>query len=82
MESSLELNENWEILPNIGQLQSFLDRGLGENHVIYMSGLRINKGFQFTFTCMKITFGLRLSPESISPKGTTLTELLGNVNEG
>lgn len=68
--------------PNTGQLQSFLDRGPGENHVICMSGLRTNKVFEFTFTCMKITFGLRLSPESISLKGTTLTELLGNVNEG
>lgn len=53
-----------------------------ENCLICVSDLRTGKLFEFRFTYMKITSGLRLSPESVSPRGTSLTELLGNVNEG
>lgn len=67
---------------NLEQLQSFLDAAPRENRLICVCDLRTGKLFEFTFTCMKITSGLRLSPESVSPKGTSLTELLGNVNEG
>lgn len=67
---------------NLEQLRSFLDVAPRENHLTCMSDLRTGKLFEFTFTCMKITSGPRLSPESVSPKGTSLTELLGNANEG
>lgn len=53
-----------------------------ESCLICVSDLRTGKLFEFTFTYTKITSGLRLSPESVNPRGTSLTELLGNVNEG
>lgn len=71
-----------EYFSNTEQLRSFLDAAPRENHLICVSDLRTGKLFEFTFTCMKITSELRLGPEIISPKGTSLTELLGNVNEG
>lgn len=71
-----------EDFSNSEQLQSFLDVGPRENHLICVSDLRTGKLFEFTFACMQISSGLRLSPEIINPKGTSLTELLGNVNEG
>jgi len=51
------------------------------NHLIRVSDLRTGKLFGFTFTCMEITTGLRLNTESVSLKGSSLTKLLGNVNE-
>lgn len=71
-----------EYFSNTEQLRSFLDAAPRENRFICVSDLRTGELFEFTFTWMKITSGLRLSPESVSPKGTSLTELLGNVNEG
>lgn len=66
---------------NTEHLQSFLDAAPREN-IPCVSDLRTGKLFKFRFTCMKITSGLRISPESIIPKGTSLTELLGSVNDG
>jgi len=71
-----------EYFSHTEQLRSFLGAAPREKHLICLSDLRTSKLFEFTFTCMKIISGLRLSPESVSPKGTSLTELLGNVNEG
>lgn len=71
-----------EYFSNTEQLRSFLDAAPRQNCLVCVSDLRTGKLFEFTFTCMKITSGLQLSPESVSPKGTSLIELLGNVNEG
>lgn len=60
------------------QLFGFGSQG---NCLIRVSDLRTGKLLEFTFTCMEITTGLRLNTESVSPKGSSLTKLLGNVNE-
>lgn len=52
---------------------TFLDAAPRLNHLVCVSDLRTGKLFEFMFTYMEIASGLRLSPESVSSKDTSLT---------